>query len=135
MNSLLYLLLAIFVLGLALGLYAWRAPKKTIAEPDIVPPPGEPWKASSDWTAQAGEEFAGLSESARCDLIFAVTDLHDARSERLLLHALDDPADAVALAAAHALRSRGQSAAVDAYAQQHPGERGQRLLETLRLLS
>lgn len=138
-------LIVIFVAGIALGVYALRAPR--VAVPTPAPPPvhppaydeettGEPetWTATTDWTQQAGDEFAGLSESARCDLVFAVADLHDERSQQLLLHALDDPSEAVVLAAAHALARRGQSDAVHQYAQTHPGERAERIVQTLALM-
>jgi HEAT repeat protein len=137
MNLIIAILVLIFVAGVAVGLYALLAPRSAAVEkpPVSAPaPPRETWTATTDWTTQAGEEFAGLSESARCDLIFAVADLHDERSQQLLLHALDDPSDAVVLAAAHALARRGQSQAVQAYAQQHPGERAERIVQTLALM-
>lgn len=132
--TLIFVILGVLlVIGIAIGVYAWLAPRA--AEPAHEPPADlEPWQASTDWTTQAGAEFAGLSESARCDLIFAVSDLVDDRSQRLLLHALDDPSDAVALAAAHALARRGSRDIVTGYAQEHPGERAQRIVETLSLL-
>jgi len=124
----------LFAAGAAIALYAWLAPRNA-AVPVGVPPPAQMWEASTDWTLQAGEEFAGLSEAARCDLIFAVADLRDERSRGLLVHALDDPSDAVALAAGRALASRGEGEKVAAYAQQHPGPRAQRILDALALLS
>ncbi len=133
MNSIVVLLLAVFVVGAAIGLYAIFAPRAA-APPVQERTPVQPWRASTEWTAQAGEEFAGLSEAGRCDLLFAVSNLHDERSHQLLVHALDDPSDAVALAAAHALAAREEEAAVQAYAQRHPGERAQRILDTLALL-
>jgi HEAT repeat protein len=137
MTVVLAILILIFVAGIALGLYAWLAPRPAAVEktPAATPaPPRETWTATTDWTTQAGDEFAGLSESARCDLIFAVEDLQDERSQQLLLHALDDPSEAVVLAAAHALARRGQGEAVQAYAQQHPGERAERIVQTLALM-
>lgn len=133
MTPVLVILGILFCAGVALGIYALRAPRAVVPEPEQLPPL-EPWTASTDWTSEAGAEFAGLSESARCDLIFAVADLQDERSHRLLEHALDDPSDAVALAAAHALLRRGDPATLDAYAQRHPGERSERLARTLELL-
>ncbi len=132
--TLIFIVLGIvFVIGAAIGIYAWLAPRAH--EPAQAPPSQlEPWQASTDWTTQAGTEFAGLSESARCDLIFAVAALDDDRSAQLLVHALDDPSDAVALAAAHALARRGSTQTVTDYAQQHPGDRAQRILQTLALL-
>jgi hypothetical protein len=133
MTVVLAILAAVFVAGIILGAYALLAPRAAVRE-EPVRPPLEPWTASTDWTKEAGDEFAGLSESARCDLIFAVSDLRDERSLRLLTHALDDPSDAVALAAAHALIRRGDSQALDEYAERHPGERSERLARTLELL-
>ena len=133
MTIILAVLALVFCVGVALGIYALRAPRA--AAPVAQPlPPLEPWTASTDWTSEAGAEFAGLSESARCDLIFAVAELEDERSRRLLTHALDDPSDAVALAAAHALIRRGDSRTLDDYTQRHPGERSARLARTLELL-
>jgi HEAT repeat protein len=133
MTIVLAVLALLFVVGVILGAYALLAPRKAVVE-EVPLPPLEPWTASTDWTSEAGAEFAGLSESARCDLIFAVADLQDERSQRLLTHALDDPSDAVALAAAHALMRRGDTQAVEAYASRHPGERSERLARTLELL-
>lgn len=133
MTTIFIVLAIVFVIGAAIGVYAWLAPRTQ--EPAHTPPAQlEPWEASTDWTTQAGDEFAGLSESARCDLIFAVSALNDDRSQRLLVHALDDPSDAVALAAAHALGRRGSTDTVTQYAQQHPGDRAQRIVQTLALL-
>lgn len=123
----------VFVAGLILGVYAWLAPRAP-APVEAPRAPIEPWKTSTQWTTEAGAEFAGLSESARCDLVFAVVDLEDDRSQQLLAHALDDPSDAVALAAAHALMRRGEAQAVSEYALRHPGERSERLARTLELL-
>jgi len=123
-------LLAILAIGIALGLYAWLAPRR---KPDAVPAEA-PEPPPIDWTAQAGDDFEGLSDSARCDLVFAMADLDDDRSRELLEAALDDRSDAVALAAAHALTSSGRLETVRAYAAAHPGPRAQRLLETVALL-
>jgi HEAT repeat protein len=135
MTVIIAILILIFVAGVAVGLYAWLAPRPAPVEKRAsAPEPRERWTTTTDWTTQAGEEFAGLSESARCDLIFAVADLQDARSQQLLLHALDDPSEAVVLAAAHALARRGQGAVVQEYAQEHPGERAERIVRTLALM-
>lgn len=132
MNAILIVLAVFFAVGVALGVYMLVAPRK--AAPVEVPPVPAGGTADTGWTAAAGAEFAGLSESARCDLVFAVSDLNDERSREMLLHALDDPSDAVALAAAHALCSRGEESAVSEYASRHPGERAQRILDTIALL-
>jgi hypothetical protein len=124
----------VFIAGVVIGGYALLAPR-AVQRVEQPLPPLDPWKPTSEWTTEAGAEFAGLAESARCDLIFAVSGLQDERSQRLLVHALDDPSDAVALAAAHALARRGDSAAVDDYVVRHPGERSERLARTLELLN
>lgn len=133
MTIVLAVLAVVLLVGIIFGAYALLAPRAAAVESRPLPPL-EPWSASTDWTTQAGAEFAGLSEPARCDLIFAVADLPDEHSQRLLVHALDDPSDAVALAAAHALMRRGDARAVEQYAQRHPGERSERLARTLELL-
>lgn len=142
MSTIAIILAGIFAVGVLIGIYAWlapRAPAKPAAlaeEQQEVSAPDLPQASPSpgDWTAQAGEEFAGLTESARCDLIFAVAHLDDERSHHLLVHAMDDPSDAVATAAAHALAQRGAAREVQHYAEQHPGERAERILETVALL-
>jgi hypothetical protein len=133
MTAVLAILALVFVAGALAGAYALLAPRAaaSVQQPRA---PIDPWKPSTQWTTQAGAEFAGLAESARCDLIFAVSGLDDDRSQQLLVHALDDPSDAVALAAAHALARRGASSAVDEYVAHHPGERSERLARTLELL-
>lgn len=127
------------VLGAALGAYAILAPKKTASVPVLdtaVIEPGEIASITeSDWTHEAGPEFAGLGESARCDLIFALAALSDEASERLLVHALDDPSETVALAAAHALARGGRIEAVRAYAECHAGPRAAELLQLVALLA
>ena len=95
---------------------------------------GPPSQATTAWTNEAGEEFAGLSESARCDLIFAVAALDDERSQNLLEYALNDPAEPVSLAAAHALAGHGRRALVDAFLSSHPGARADRIAQALALL-
>jgi hypothetical protein len=125
-------LIVVLVIGVALGAYAMFAPKRErVAR---VAREGPPLQATTDWTNEAGDEFAGLSESARCDLVFAVAALEDSRSQRLLEHALDDPAEPVALAAAHALVSSGRRAVVERYLADHPGLRADRIAQTLALL-
>lgn len=137
MTTVAVLLALLFVAGAAIVVYALRAPRRPqpVAQPQAPPAPApQAWSATTDWTREAGAEFAELPEPARCDLIFAVADLQDERSQRLLVHALDDPSDAVALAAAHALARQGSADAVNAYAQEHPGERAERIVRTLALM-
>jgi hypothetical protein len=132
-NLLVVLLLAIVAVAVCVGAYAWLAPSREPDE-DSVSAPAEVWEPDPAWTAEAGEEFATLSEAARCDLVFAVADLQDERAEGLLLHALDDPSDTVALAAAHVLEKRGAAERVRAHVKRHPGPRAKRIEETLALL-
>jgi hypothetical protein len=89
----------------------------------------------ADWTDGVGSEFSGLSEPARCDLVFALGALYGRRSQDLLERALDDPSEPVALAAAHALMRRGSLARVEAHLAARPGERANRLASTLALLT
>ncbi len=133
MNALVIVLLIVVAIAVCVGAYAWLSPERKDIE-ESVPPPNEPWQPDAAWTAQAGEEFATLSEAARCDLVFAVADLHDERADGLLLHALDDPSEPVALAAAHILEKRGAGDRVRARVKRYPGERAQKIEETLALL-
>lgn len=86
------------------------------------------------WTGAAGAEFAELSESGRCELIFALEALDDPASLAMLEAALDDPSETVALAAAHALASRGGGVRLQDYFAAHPGHRAARIAQTLALL-
>ncbi len=124
--------LLLLIAGIGLGLYAWLAPRRTVEPKKSAG--REPLRATTDWTNEAGEEFAGLSEAARCDLVFAVAALDDERSQRLLEHALNDPAEAVSLAAAHALAGNGRQSVVDEFLARHPGTRADRIAQALALL-
>ncbi len=133
MNTVVIILLAVVAVAVCVGAYAWFAPtKEPVAE--AMPPPIEPWTPDAGWTAEAGEEFATLSEAARCDLVFAVADLQDERADGLLLHALDDPSEPVALAAAHVLERRGAADRVREHVNRYPGKRARWIAETLALL-
>ena len=125
-------LLVILIAGIAIGAYAFLAPRRV--EEARVEREVRSLHVNTDWTHEAGDEFAGLSESARCDLVFAVAALDDERSQRLLHHAMSDPAEPVALAAAHALVSAGRIAVVEKYLAENPGERAERIADTLALL-
>lgn len=118
--------------GIGLAIYSRLAPRRTI--PAVKTREGVPLQATTEWTHAAGDDFAGLSESARCDLVFAVAALDDDRSQHLLEHALNDPAEAVSLAAAHALAAKGRRGYVDAYFAEHPGTRADRIAQALSLL-
>ncbi len=61
---------------------------------------------------EVGEEFAALDEQERCDLVFAMGAINEESSNDLLLRALGDPSQTVALAAAHALARNGRQAEV-----------------------
>ncbi len=132
MTTITIVLLVVLIAGVGIGAYAYLAPRRAPAERAVRVTP--PLTATTDWTHEAGDEFAGLSESARCDLVFAVGALEDARSQHLLEHALNDPAEAVSLAAAHALATNGRRSVVEAFLAQNPGTRADRLIQTLALL-
>jgi hypothetical protein len=132
-------LLIVFLIGISLGAYAILAPRRraltspagTVAlDVDVV----RDAAPQSEWTKEAGQEFEGLSESARCDMIFAAAALDSERPLRLLEHALGDSSEAVALAAAHALARNGRRPIVERYLAAHPGERAERIAHTLSLL-
>ena len=125
-------IILVIIVGALIGAYAVLAPRR--AERVRVQRSREPMTATTDWTHEAGDEFAGLSESARCDMVFAVGALDDERSQRLLEHALNDPAEAVALAAAHVLISSGRQSVVHTFLTENPGRRADRIAQTLSLL-
>jgi hypothetical protein len=125
-------IILVILVGALIGAYALLAPRR--AERARVQRSGEPLRATTDWTNEAGDEFGGLSESARCDMVFAVAALDDDRSQRLLEHALNDPAEPVALAAAHVLISSGRQGMVHAFLTENPGRRADRIAQTLSLL-
>lgn len=134
MSGITLALVAVLLVGMAIGAYAYFAPRRESAAKRQRVDDHPPLHATTDWTSDAGDEFADLSESARCDLIFAVAAFDDERSQKLLEHALSDPAESVSLAAAHALVSSGRSAVVEAFLARHPGARAERLSHTLALL-
>src|SRR6185312_1571013 len=111
------IVVALILVGIGIAVVAWTAPRR--AERALIAREGLPLQASTGWTSGAGDEFEGLSESARCDMIFAVAALDDERSHSLLSHALRDPAEAVSLAAAHALASSGRRNLVEAFLAEH----------------
>ena len=133
MSLLVIALLAVIAIAIVVGMYAWLAPRQEKLE-DAPSPVNDVWEPDPAWTAEAGEEFGTLSEAARCDLVFAVADLQDERADGLLLHALDDPSETVALAAAHILERRGAGDRVRARVKRYPGERAKKIEETLTLL-
>jgi len=109
----------------ALALFAVRAKPRAAA------------RSSGDdtWIAGAGSDLAGLSESERCDVVFAIGALEDDASRPLLERALGDSSEAVALAAAHALTRRGNAECVERYLATNPGARASRISAGLALLA
>jgi hypothetical protein len=93
-----------------------------------------PTVAVADWTQNAGNEFGGLSEAERCDLVFALAALDEPGSQALLERALEDPSETVALAAARALSRLGRTATLERYFAARPGERTRRIARSLELL-
>lgn len=131
------LLVGVLFVGIAIGAYAFFAPRRTESVRSVSDPATAsttPLQTTTDWTSDAGDEFSGLAESARCDLIFAVAAFDDERSRALLEHALSDPAESVSLAAAHALVSSGRTSAVESFLARNPGRRSEQLSKTLALL-
>lgn len=126
------IIVAVLILGALIGAYAVFAPRRKAEH--VRESHSASLSAPTGWTSAAGDEFAGLSESARCDMIFAVAALDDQASQNLLEHALADPAEAVAIAAAHALATHGRTDAVESFLAANPGERADRIAATLALL-
>lgn len=81
------------------------------------------------------DEFDALSEPERVDLVFALGALGDESATARLVRALDDPSEAVALAAARALASAGDAARVERYFAQPHNERAARIARSLDLLA
>jgi len=81
------------------------------------------------------DEFGKLSNAERCEFVFAVATLDDPSSLRLLERALDDPCEAVALAAAHALTTAGRTAPLERFLSKHPGGRAESITASLELLA
>jgi HEAT repeat protein len=81
------------------------------------------------------DEFGKLSNAQRCEFVFAVATLDDPSSLRLLERALDDPCEAVALAAAHALTTAGRTAPLERFLSEHPGGRAESITASLELLA
>ena len=91
-------------------------------------------RLSPNWIQDAGADLGDLNEPARCDLIFAASQLGDERSHQMLVHALADPSPTVSLAAAHALARNGHIRDVQEYARNAHSERSKELLELLALI-
>ena len=89
----LFVLIGIVVAGVAVAAYAVLAPRRKAEH--VRTTERAPLAAQTGWSSASGIEFGELSESARCDMIFAVAALDDDASQHLLEHALGDPAEAV----------------------------------------
>ena len=126
-------LIVVFLLGLGVGIYALIAPRR--ARERVQKASRAPLAMDTSFNEATAAEFSSLGEAARCDMIFAVSALDDERSAALLEYALDDPSEAVVLAAARGLRERGRAPTVDAFLERHPGERAERIAKTLTLLA
>ncbi len=122
--TLLSAVVLLVLIGVAIG-FARRGGR--VRAPSVSP--------VESWSGAAGPEFAALSEAERCDLIFAVAALEDVPSQALLERALDDPSEAVAIAAARALVRQERAGALAAYLAAHPGERAQRIARTSELFA
>lgn len=130
------IVVAALVIGALIGIFALLAPRRRVTERERVEAkPREDIHVDTAWNQGTEADFGSLPEAARCDMIFAVSALDDERSAQLLEHALGDPSETVALAAARALKERGRSDAVDEYLAAHPGERADRIAHTLSLLA
>ncbi|MGR4063869.1 MAG: hypothetical protein ACLQPV_00300 [Vulcanimicrobiaceae bacterium] len=112
-----------FVLGRKDKTATVSAPAAPVADEDL------------DEELEDREAFEALGEGARCDAAFEAAAHEDAASTRLLERALDDPVEAVALAAAHSLVSSGRGEVLDRYVKLHPGARAQRVASMTQLLS
>ena len=111
------ILLALLAVGIAIGAYAYFAPRRPVAV-EAAP-------------QAAVAETPPQTEAQRVDAVFAMGALDGDESTRRLTDALDDPCDTVALAAAHALVRSGRGETLRSYAQAHPGERSERLVDTI----
>lgn len=111
------LVLAVLIAAIAALAYA-RARRRPKGEADVLL-----------------DAFGNLSNSERCDFIFAIAALDDPASLRLLERALHDPCEAVALAAAHALTTAGSATPLERFFAEHPGGRTDRIAASLELLA
>jgi len=134
-------ILSLFIVGaIVLLLARFLPPSERAAErerPVASPPLDEvPARvaAESAWGECEAAEFAMLPEAARCDLLFSIEERRDERSAALLAHALTDPSEVVATAAAHALITRGERESVERYLAEGDDERRRSMARTLSAL-
>lgn len=91
---------------------------------------------AAEVTEPSGDgEFADLSEAERCDYVFALGALDGSANLQRLLRAMDDPSEAVAIAAARTLILAGRRDEVDSALAQRSGERAARIVSALDLLA
>jgi len=134
MTPLIWVALAALVAGALLAAYAFSPARKTkpvAVSPVAAPAPAQ--EADAD-ELEDREAFDALDEGARCDAAFAAAAHEDPASTRLLESALDDPVEAVALAAAHSLVASDRAEVLDRYVRSHPGTRSQRVADVTALL-
>ena len=111
--------IALLVAGVALAAYAFVRSRNAEAESPAVP-------------VVAAEP--ALSESQRVDAVFAAGTLESETARAYLIAALDDPSEAVALAAASTFAGSGALPAVESWLRSHPGERSARLADAIATL-
>jgi hypothetical protein len=85
--------------------------------------------------ALPADDFAQLDEAERCDYVFALSALDDPVNASLLLRAMDDPSDVVAIAAARSLVLAGRRDEVDALLAQRKDARSIQIASALDLLA
>jgi hypothetical protein len=122
---------AIFAAGIVIGAYALLAPRR-----EDTPAPQPSYSLFIPPVDEVGEAYTRLSETARCDVVLAMTEFDDDHSRRIFELALDDASEAVVLAAIHGLARAGHRERVTDYVEEHRNdERACRLVETVGLLS
>jgi hypothetical protein len=131
---LIYVIIVLLVIGIALGAYAIFVPRRVAQVAADAATRDADAVSGAHAFADPPSPLAGLSEAERCEVVFAMAALGDDESREHLRAALNDPSETVALAAAHALANSGHITAVNVYAQQNPGPRSQKLLDTIALL-
>lgn len=85
--------------------------------------------------ASLADDFGDLNEAERCDYVFALSALDDPANAERLRHAMDDPSDVVAIAAARSLVLAGRRAEVDALLARRGDPRSQRIASALELMA
>ena len=135
MTPLVWVALAALVAGALLAAYAVFSARTKPPAASVAVPPATASQPAGEDELEDLEAFEALDEAARCDAAFAAAAHEDAASTRLLERALDDPVEAVALAAAHSLATSGRAGVLDRYVRSHPGARAQRVAAVTALLA